>query len=329
MSQGGGGLGFIDAASPVLDLSFTLLPPLVQPTSPSFPPASGPSSVSKALATRPTVKPQRKRRQSKTSKDRPKDEVRISLQCAQDPHALRHRPGDTGSVAWRASVLFAELLWSYHLFPHTSNPATLEEEDVPFLDVEKFRRSKVLELGCGTGSLAMACRDLVEPSTSKWTASDQFDNLKLVRKTFSLNGVSPSSGSGPFKIEEVDWVDIARSRARGKSRTASDGGDEKYDIILATDCLFNESLVLPFLHTISYYSHPLSEPPSSMGGTLVIVVSELRSPEVFRLFLDEWIRLDEGSWKVVRIEKGGLGGGRGLGLAGRKYGVWCGWKTVS
>lgn len=235
----------------------------------------------------------------------------VEIKVAQDPHALRHRPGDTGSVAWRASLLFAELLWSYRLFPSRS------EDDAPFLDVERFRRAKVLELGSGTGALAMACRSWLDPTSASWTVSDQFDSLKLIRRTFALNDVDPDSASTPFEIQEVDWVEVA-SRKR---RSLEDG---QYDIVLAVDCLFNESLVLPFLKTISYFSGPAS--PSS-PPTLAIVVSELRSAEVFRLFLDEWIRLDEGAWKVVRAPRGSLGGSRGLGMDGRRYAVWCGWKT--
>lgn len=235
----------------------------------------------------------------------------VEIKVAQDPHTLRHRPGDTGSVAWRASVLFAELLWSYRLYPSHS------EDDAPFLDVERFRRAKVLELGSGTGALAMACRSLLDPASARWTVSDQFDSLKLVRRTFALNGVDPDSTSTPFEIQEVDWVEVASRKRRRHD-------DDEYDIILAVDCLFNESLVLPFLKTISHFSRPAS---SSAPPTLVIVVSELRSAEVFRLFLGEWLRLDEGAWKVVRAPRGSLGGARGLGMDGRRYAVWCGWKT--
>lgn len=296
-----GGLGFIDSSSAVIELGFTLEPPPL-PGSPL-----GPGTTS--------------RRPGRRVKAARRETVTVSARIAQDVHALRYRPGDTGSVVWRASVLFSEFLWSSHLFP-PSVPSFLDPNLLSASD--STTTAKILELGAGTGCLAMLCKNLVG-SSMKWTLSDQCDALKLIRKTLVMNDVDPNASHARFEIEEVDWVEVA-SRKR---RPNKEDGAEGYDVILAVDCLFNESLVLPFLHTIDHFARP---PPTAgesapRPATLVVIVSELRSSEVMRLFVSEWLGL--GGWTVVRMPREALGKERGLGLASPKYVVWCGWKTAS
>merc|ERR1712093_315455 len=66
--------------------------------------------------------------------------------------------------------------------------------------------------------------------------------------------------------------------------------DLRCDLLLAVDCLFNESLVKPFVRTLN-----------SIEATVVVVVSELRSADVLTLFLHEW--LSSGAWQVYRACK--------------------------
>jgi hypothetical protein len=89
-----------------------------------------------------------------------------------------------------------------------------------------------------------------------------------------------------------------------------------YDIALAVDCLFNESLVEPFVNALDCIS-----------AKAVIVVSELRSPEVLRLFLETWLKKE--GWEIWRACKAGEEGEveSNPPLLGKKYVVWVGWKA--
>jgi len=90
------------------------------------------------------------------------------------------------------------------------------------------------------------------------------------------------------------------------------------DIIFAVDCIFNPSLVRPLIETID-----------SLASikTLVVIVSELRSEEVMREFLETWLGLNDRRqvqeiWKVHRVSNEILDESIGNG----KYVIWLGWK---
>jgi hypothetical protein len=95
-----------------------------------------------------------------------------------------------------------------------------------------------------------------------WTATDQYDNLKLVRKNLRLNGLEDTPS---VNIAELDWLNVRPPRA-------GDGNEELYDAIVAVDCLYNEALVAPFVRTLDRYA--------ILGKTTVYVLVELRSSDV-------------------------------------------------
>jgi len=169
----------------------------------------------------------------------------------------------------------------------------------------------VLELGSGTGLLAVLLSSLVK----EYTASDLLENLKLVKKNLGINGISygdlspldeptkigrgsnkegsrrnvrGESEEGPkgkVRIEEIDWIDISNKRRRDMDKAgkpnpyaSEDGGKEGYDLVLAVDCIYNEYLIRPLVDTFEEVC-----PRGSKG--VVWVVCELRSSDVVSLFL--------------------------------------------
>lgn len=160
-----------------------------------------------------------------------------------------------------SSLFLAKQILQLHHFP---NPTS-----TPFMSVEKASASKVLELGAGTGVLGILLHQLF----GTWTASDQYDNLKLISRNVKHNG-EPKN----LRVEEVDWVDVHQEWIKaGQEHTGSDAGrrknpTEEYDLIMAVDCIYNEALIPPFVSTLERYT--------TTGKTIAMVVCELRSADV-------------------------------------------------
>lgn len=119
-------------------------------------------------------------------------------------------------------------------------------------------------------------------------------------------------------VEELDW--IALSELNEERRKRYFPLPEAPDVILAVDCVYNPSLLKPFLATVSYLSHPISpglEDPQKLP--MALVMSELRDPEVMREFLALWLELDGGDWEVWRVGEGVVKGTRCV--------LWVGWRS--
>lgn len=167
------------------------------------------------------------------------------------------------------SLFLAKQILQLHNFPVSSC--------TPFIDTKQAPSCKVIELGAGTGVLGILLHQLFR----SWTASDQYDHLKLIARNVKHNG-DPQN----IHVEEVDWIDIhakwtkathqrnlaASSGANGGN---SNGGD--YDLVIAVDCIYNEALIPPFVSTLEYYT--------TKGKTIALVVCELRSADVVSIHL--------------------------------------------
>lgn len=224
-------------------------------------------------------------------------------------------------MVWRASIDFAELLWYNHLYPSTTSNNSL-------LNMQLFRTStRILELGSGTGSLAVLTDELFEKgSTATWTLSDQSSLLSTISRNLMSNGLELGRDRSPtrYRIEDIDWFDTEKDWLN-RHAVASKGREATYDVILAVDCLYNEALIPPFLHTLDLLAHPASN--DGTPATLVLIVSQLRSDDVMRLFIETWIGLP--LWSVYRVTEEGLRGDLGLNISHGRYVVWCGWKCVT
>ena len=213
-----------------------------------------------------------------------------------NPHSL--------TKGTRRYYLAQHLLTEFH-FPSTRG--------TPLVNYDALRSARILELGSGTGLLAILLCSLC----ASYTASDRWENLKLIKRNLERNGTqasgrgaavgSPSSprelatsghvnerGSANSTVkrpashsvaaqivtlEEIDWVAISQDIVRNASRSPKPPSSsttpdaDAYDLVLCVDCIFNEHLVQPLVDTLGHYCSP-------GGKTVVWVIVELRSSEV-------------------------------------------------
>lgn len=194
-----------------------------------------------------------------------------------------------------------------HVLPHLLHP-TAPSTTTPLLSLSNLRTATVLELGSGTGALAIA----LSPFCRSWTASDLPDALSLIVSNLRANQLDPSSESSRIKVEEIDWTTYLPS-SLDRPKAPSDP-TKLPDLIIATDVLYHPSLIQPLLSTLDFYTEP--------GRTVVLFIAEFRTEDVVRDWLEEWLE-DGGGWEVRRLAN--VDGEGGWGEGGRFVG-WIGWR---
>ncbi|KAG7580170.1 hypothetical protein FFLO_00141 [Filobasidium floriforme] len=267
-----GGLGFLDSHKDTLEIDFELQPPSV-PLDSALSPKLRHSKIKSHKAKKSEL-------QSKN----------ISVSIHQDIGALRNRKGDTGSVVWRASLFLAEFLLQQFYFPLPTF--------TPLINPTLAKTSSVLELGAGTGLSSVLLHEIF----GSWTATDQYDNLKLISRNLKENKLEDVVG-----IKEVDWFQSLEKASQSSHR--QEGGE--YDLVLAIDCIYNEALIKPLVATFDRYT--------MRRKTLVWVVIELRSSDVVTAFLEEWLSHD--GWTIYRLGEEAMGPKMARGFVG-----WIGWR---
>jgi len=148
----------------------------------------------------------------------------------------------------------------------------------------------VVELGCGVSGIVSLA---LGPKIGRYVATDQNYVLKMLKQNLHNNTASTSSkhkAKGPKQphgeqcddlvgnvlVRSLDWEsDSAESLLRGID------SHHGADLVVACDCIYNEALVMPFVHTCRDICR-LSPTPCA---TLVVVAQQIRSPQVF----EEWI----------------------------------------
>ena len=175
----------------------------------------------------------------------------------------------------------------------------MQSPSTALLDAGQLSQMSVLELGSGTGILAV----LLSPLFRSWTATDVESLLPLIKKNIKRN--APRTSTAHIQVDELDWTWSEKQVFKFYGLDHAN-----HNLLLAVDCLFNEALVKPFVNTLN-----------QVNVEAVLIASELRSPEVLRLFLKEW--LSNGRWEIYRACKRLEEGGQGL--LGSKYVIWVGW----
>ncbi|KAF8074694.1 putative methyltransferase-domain-containing protein [Lyophyllum atratum] len=270
------GLGHVDSRKDTMSITFELKAP--------------------TYATTTDTKTTRSTRHRKTQKPNKGLDKTVQIELSQDKTALRTRKGDTGSVLWKASIDFARVILQ-QIHAQAANS---------FFDPSILETQHVVELGAGTGLLAIAFAPLVR----RYTVTDINDLVPLLRKNVASNFdgwpgrcAPPAPGSNVF-VEELDWVLLSSTNASQRGRVVD---IEPADLILVVDCIYHPSLLPSLIETINHLSVP--------GRTAVLVVVELRAEDVIREFLELW--LSRPGWEIWRIE----------GLLDRPYATWLGWQT--
>lgn len=141
-----------------------------------------------------------------------------------------------------------------------------------------------------------------------WTWSDQLEVLDIVVKNLRRNGIAGGD------VREVNWVTESSSYLSSSSLSPSASrveGEERPDIIICSDCIYNPSLSPLLAQTISHLAKP---------STLVLIASELRDPDPLEEFLRSFKAC---GWVVCRA--GGMEGEIGRGC----FVVWVAWRDDS
>ncbi|KAI9449212.1 putative methyltransferase-domain-containing protein [Lactarius psammicola] len=211
------------------------------------------------------------------------DPIVFEYVLLQDKTALRSRSGDTGSILWKTSIEFLSLVLQQRHFP---------EKCRGLFDYEKLSQAHVLELGAGTGLLALALGPLVR----KYTATDIPALVPLLRKN-----VLSASASASVTVTALDWTLPAL-------RQVDVGGADAPDVLLVVDCVYHPALIRPLLTTLTALATP--------QHTAAVVVAELRAEDVLREFLEGWIAL---GWRVWSV---------GEDLLGARWGMWVAWRET-
>ncbi|KAF2035217.1 hypothetical protein EK21DRAFT_54734 [Setomelanomma holmii] len=183
------------------------------------------------------------------------------------------KEGTTGAVVWKVTPLFATWISSPNNFLTTTSLLT--------------PTSTVVELGAGvSGIVALA----LGPQVSLYTTTDQTYVLKLLRQNIAenLNTVFPQSRKGKakqsdygnrIKCEALDW------------ETDSVSNLDPVDLVIACDCIYNESLIEPLNSTAAAICRLRASGSSGNSSsseakpTLCLIAQQLRSPDVFEAWL--------------------------------------------
>lgn len=153
----------------------------------------------------------------------------------------------------------------------------------------------------------------LSPLVGKYTASDIQALVPLIQKNITINfegwpTLPPQKPGANVSIEALDWI-VLQSTSLALRSKLYDTQKDPIDLLLAVDCLYHPSLIPPFVETIDYLTTP--------DRTAVLVVSELRSEDVLREFLETWMQ--KSSWTIYRIPSR---------LLGKRYVAWVGCKST-
>jgi Lysine methyltransferase len=149
-------------------------------------------------------------------------------------------------------------------------------------------QAHVLELGCGiSGLLALAVAPLVKTYFATDTRS--IAQSKTLRRNLADNAPGKNCRSN-IVVRALDWE--ADSVARLYDEIGLDSG--QIDVLVACDCIYNESLVAPFVETCAEICRLARDAP-----TVCLVAQQVRSPDVFGLWLAAF-REKFRTWRVPR-----------------------------
>lgn len=304
-SASSGGLGYIDNKSNLLDITLEV-PKCTRERIPAAHSRRASHAHGKGKAPSTTSSVHSTGAENRKSVRLEMQTIEVTIQ--QDASALRREAGNTGSVAWQSSLEFAK---------HILQGSASGTNDPPILRPEALGQTSVIELGSGTGILSV----LLGPLVKNWTATDIATLLPLIRKNHKRN--AERLALAHLSTEELDWTWTTRQMKRALLDLCCPCGGEKaetskgFDIAVAVDCLFNEALVQPFVNTLDH-----------LPTSVVIIVVELRSPDVLRLFLERWLA-SKHEWAIWRASRSGEDQEETAeNLLGRRYVTWVGFRGL-
>ncbi|KAK0621557.1 hypothetical protein B0T17DRAFT_600394 [Bombardia bombarda] len=232
--------------------------------------------------------------------------------------------GTTGAVVWKITPLFAEWISS-----RTTSPL--------FAHGILSQSSLAIELGCGTSSIVGL---LLAPRIAHYVLTDQAYVAKLVEQNIAENhhgtAAAPAVKGGKSRVatQKGGSNSSKHHRARhpsprGPAKTGGDGDggqirftaldwetDEvtpaltgskaarSFDAVIACDCIYNESLVEPFVATCvdvcrlrEQEAANSSSPRITAEPCVCVVAQQLRNSDVF----EAWLTCFAESFRVWRV----------------------------
>ncbi|KAI1763747.1 hypothetical protein GGR53DRAFT_496365 [Hypoxylon sp. FL1150] len=214
--------------------------------------------------------------------------------------AILTRPGTaTGAVVWKITPLVADWLAA--------------SDNLLWATGALSSSSAVLELGCGISGLVGL---VLAPLVTGYTLTDQSYVARLVEKNISENthllslrksgnasqkrkGKSSTAQSKPsLQFAPLDWeLDHVTPSLAG------DRSVKSFDVVVACDCIYNDSLIRPFVQTcVDACNLGRANESSDDRPTVCLVAQQLRDPEVF----EEWIREFSRYFRVWRVPDNAL-----------------------
>lgn len=186
-------------------------------------------------------------------------------------------PLNSSAVVWRVTPLFAEWI---------SSP-----QNILFHSGTLDSRSVVLELGAGISGLVGLA---LAPKIRRYIVTDQEYVLKLLQENIDANQphwTSSSKSKGRAqRIKDVSNIDVlpldweTSSMSKLYSQLDLDQEHKSIDALVSCDCIYNEALVEPLVQT----SRDICSLAPADRLTICIVAQQLRSSEVFELWLESF-----------------------------------------
>ncbi|KAH7379522.1 putative methyltransferase-domain-containing protein [Pyrenochaeta sp. MPI-SDFR-AT-0127] len=201
------------------------------------------------------------------------------------------KEGTTGAVVWKVTPLFAQWIASSTNFLFTHNLLTPS--------------STAIELGAGVSGIVALT---LGSKTSNYIATDQDYVLKLLRQNITENyhvvlpkakkaktskkNSQPTSATDlndRIRVQALDWETDSVSQLTS------------VDLVIACDCIYNESLIEPLNSTCAAIcrlrKQDAEHADAKQRPTLCLIAQQLRSPDVFEAWLKSFHKLFE-VWKV-------------------------------
>ncbi|KAA8893821.1 hypothetical protein FN846DRAFT_820291 [Sphaerosporella brunnea] len=196
----------------------------------------------------------------------------FTLTLTQSPSLLNstHKSGTTGAMLWSIT-------------PHLARYLTAPKCPLPLT-----ASSRVLELGCGVSAvLASTLGTMVGayvqsdiPAITRLAAQNLAENLPPPQK----KGKKLLRPQGIVETIPLNWEtdDVATQPVLKALRGP-------LDLVIASDCVYNEALVQPLVDTLVSACLLGREEGDreTQEKTMVLIAQELRSPDVLEFFLDK------------------------------------------
>ncbi|OQO02666.1 hypothetical protein B0A48_12195 [Cryoendolithus antarcticus] len=198
--------------------------------------------------------------------------------------------GTTGAAVWRTSIFLAKWLGSAQ--------CPLFEQGV------LGKGSTVLELGSGISGLTAS---VLASKITRFIATDQAYALKLLRQNIDTNLPSARKKTTVSSCR-VDTLPLDWEQDDVPSFLSSHDLSTGVEVVLASDCVYNYALIEPFVNVCAEIcqtrQHAEQAEQRAERPTLCIIAQQLRQPDVFEQWLEEFMR----KFRVWRLSEELLGG---------------------